>query len=306
MPLDWVTAGKIALAAGQALLGYLQGKDDDAERARDRERILAAIQQSTDEVLARLNLLEVDRLRGELEGFHSIYASYDPDPDDPAEEERLVRLSDESARVLGQLGAHLDSLPRNPDLAFEAWAIYIPLLYLRAQAMAEREITYGADETADALESFDKAIPRLTSLLAHLRQQSDGLFGPVVCKPMPDSQDSRVCWYWWRHGTNAAEQVICGSTRDPRGVEKCQQSRARTMENAYRSFPGVAEITAVLEQLHDARDALDTTHVLDVLVHHGIDVGEVVMVQGRFARAPSTGRLRTTDTVRALEPDWFS
>ena len=301
MAIGWLEAGKIALAAGQAFMAHLQGRQDDAERERDRELILAAVGRAREEILTRLNVLEVNQLRGELEGFELIYASYDPDPNDPAEEARLVALIDDSARVLGRLGAHLETVGANPDLALEAWAIYVPLLYLRAQAMTERQVTYGADETDDALLSFDMALPRLTGLLSHLRRVSDSHFGPVVCRPLPDSQDSRVCWYQWGN-----EQFICGSTRDPRGVAKCQESRTRNMELAYRAFEGVAEITAARDQLQDARDALATSGALDVLRRHGVDIGDVVVVRGGFARSrpAADAAARAADTEPSV--DWFS
>jgi hypothetical protein len=81
-------------------MAHLQGRTDDAERERDRDRdlILAAIKRAQDEILNRLNLLEVNQLQGELKGFQLIYASYDPDPNDAAEEDRLVTLIDDSAR----------------------------------------------------------------------------------------------------------------------------------------------------------------------------------------------------------------
>lgn len=280
MALDWITAGKVALAAGQAFLAHLQARADDAERERDRALILEAIKQAREEILDRLNVLEVNELKGELEGFRLTYASYDADPSDPAEEARLVTLIDDSARVLGRLGSHLDTVGANPALALEAWAVYVPLLYLRAQAMTEREATFGADESREALLSFDMGIPRLQGLLAYLRAQNDNQFGPVVCRPVPDSQDSTVCWYWWGN-----EQFICGSTRDPRGVDKCRRSRAANMESSYRAFPGVREITLAAEQMQIARDALDTTRALDLLGRRGVDVGEIVIRQGRFAVA---------------------
>lgn len=301
MPIEWVTAGKIALAAGQAFLAHLQGRKDDAERERDRELILAAIKRAQDEILNRLNLLEVNQLRGELEGFQLIYDSYDPDPNDSAEEDRLVSLIDDSARVLGRLGAHLDTVGSNPALALEAWAIYVPLLYLRAQAMTERQVTYGANEAQDALLSFDMALSRLSGLLSYLRGQSDRQFGPVVCRPVPDSQDSRVCWYWWGN-----EQFICGSTRDPRGVEKCQRSRASNMDRAYRDFEGVAEITAASTQLQDARDALDTMNALDMLTLSGVEVGEVLIVRGRLVRSRPRADAQPKAAAAVPSADWFS
>jgi hypothetical protein len=303
MAIDWALAGKIAMAAAQAFMSLLQSRKDDEERERDRELIIAAIEQTRDQILDRLNLLEVDQLRGELEGFQLIYASYDPDPNDPVEEGRLVSLINDSARVLGRIGAHLDALPSNPDLALEAWAVYVPLLFLRAQAMAERETTYGAQEAKDALLSFDMALPRLAGLLAYLRAQSDSRFGPIVCKPVPDSEDRHVCWYWWRHSPDVAEQYICGSTRDPRGVEKCQKSRTTNMENAYQEFPGVAEITAASNQVQDAREALDALNALDLLKQRGINVGEVMILNNRVARA---SRPSPELAMAVSEPDWFS
>jgi hypothetical protein len=301
MAIDWVTAGKIALAAGQAFLAHLQGRMDDAEREHDRDLILAAIQRAQNEILDLLTLLEVNQLRGELEGFRLIYDSYDPDPNDANEEGRLVSLIDDSARVLGRLGTHLDTVGSSPALALEAWTIYVPLLYLRAQAMTERQTTYGASELKDALESFDMAVPRLAGLLAYLRGQSDSQFGPVVCRPIPDSQDSRVCWYWWGN-----EQFICGSTRDPRGVDKCQRSRATNMDRAYEAFAGVREITMSAQQLEDARDALDTFSVLDILTQIGIDIGDLVIAHGRLVRSrrKADAAAKAADVVPPA--DWFS
>lgn len=253
MPIDWVIAGKVALAAGQAFMDHLTEAGNDAARERDRELILAAVRRVQTEILERLNELEINELRGELEGFRLTYASYDPDPADPLEEGRLVSLIDDSARVLGRLGAHLDAVADDTTLALalEAWAVYVPLLYLRAQAMTERQVVYGAMERDEAVVSFDSALPRLRGVLTYIRAQSDKTFGPVTCRPHPDSEDPKVCWYKWGN-----ERFICGSTRDPNGVAKCRASRTRNMDIAYRSSAGVKEITAAAEQLQLARDAL--------------------------------------------------
>lgn len=301
MAITWGVVKEIGKAAFQALMSYLAARRDDAEREADRELILTAIRQTREQILDRLNLLEANQLRGELEGFEQIYASYDPDPNDRAEEGRLVSLIDDSARVLGRLGAHVDTVGANPDLALEAWTIYLPLLYLRAQAMIERQRTYGAPETEDALSSFDMAIARAAGLLAYLRQQSDSRFGPVVCKPVPDSQDASVCWYWWGN-----EQFICGSTRDPRGVDKCRQSRDRNMVLAYEAFDGVAEITAAAEDLRNAREAIDTMGALHALIRAGVNVGDISISRDRLMRSQpmSRGADTTRDVPRSA--DWLS
>jgi hypothetical protein len=285
MAIDWVIAGKVALAAGQAFLAHLQGRKNEQARERDRELILAAITRLREDVLDTLIELEVIQLRGELEGFQQTYAAYDPDPQDPNEEARLVSLIDDSARVLGRIGEGMDRVGSQEALALESWSVYVPLLFLRAQAMTERQVTYGASEISDIAPSFDLALPRLGALLALLRRRSDGEFGEVVCKPIPDSQDSRVCWYYHKAG-----QFICGSLRDPRGLEKCRAYRAAHMEQAYGAYEGVGPLTQARDQLQQSRDALEITGILDQLTHAGVEVNEVVLAEGRFQRrSPSKG-----------------
>ncbi|MCA1650507.1 MAG: hypothetical protein LC753_09575 [Acidobacteria bacterium] len=245
MAFNWLTAGQIAFSAGSAFLNYLQVGRDDREREHDRELILAAIRSMREDILDTLNLLAVNEFRGDLEGFQSTYEAYDPDPNDPVEENRLVRLIDDSARVLGRLGANLDTVGSNPDLALEAWTVYVPLLYLRAQAMTERQVTYGNSEVRD-------------------------------------------------------EQYICGSTRDPRGVQKCQDSRRSIMESSYQRFPGVKQITESREQVQLARDAVDTRSALDRLTQAGVLVGPIIFEGGHFRRvAPEPGEI-------AAGNDWFT
>lgn len=263
---------------------------------------MQAIGRARSDLLDRLNEIERAQCSGELERFQLIYDSYNPDPTDPLEEARLVNLADDSAGALGRIGSHLDNVPSNPELAFDVWAIYVPLLYLRAQALAERQATYGANQTTEALLSFELAIPRLNGLLTVLRARSDSAFGPVVCKPIPDSEDPRVCWYWWRHSGGAGEQFICGSLRDPRGIAKCQESRARSMDSAYRNTEGVREITGAVEQLQRAYDALDTIGALDELVSRGITVGKLKTINGRFAFDTSAPGDQTTSGLTS----WFS
>lgn len=297
MAVDWIAAGKAAAEAAKAFYEFLQGRKEAAERERTRELMLAAINKVRDDVLDRLDDLERAQLQGELEGFRLIYDSYRPDPADPQEENRLVALADDSARVLGRLGAHLDNLPGAPDVALDVWAVYVPLLYLRAQALAERQATYGADQTSAALLSFELAGPRLAALLALLRSRSDANFGPIVCKPIPDSQDAKVCWYTWRRGS-VADQFVCGSLRDPKGIEKCQNSRTRNMDIACRATPGVREITTAAAGIEQARDALDTSRTLDLLATHGVST-EVTLVRGSFALAESRF---TTDAAGQAAP----
>ena len=107
MAIPWIAVGQAAYSAWQAYKSYLNRGQDAAERERDRDMILAAIRNVADQILDRLDLLEINQLKGELEGFQLIYESYDPEPGDSVEEGRLVSLIDDSARALGRLGADL-------------------------------------------------------------------------------------------------------------------------------------------------------------------------------------------------------
>lgn len=177
-PGDWVTAAKVALAAGQAFKKYPDEQAAEETKKCDREELLEAIRTLTDDVIHTFVMQQIVDLKGDLDRFQDIYRSYDPGS--RAEEERLRALIDESARVLGDLGQGLDARPLQEQLAFESYAIYVPLLFLRAQAMVERERTYGEKEVADIIPSFDLAIPRLRKLLEHLRAKSHAQFSEVI------------------------------------------------------------------------------------------------------------------------------
>jgi hypothetical protein len=74
MAISWGLVKDIGKIAFQALMSYLAARRDDAEREADREMILKAIRQTREQILDRLNLLEANQLRGELEGFEQIIA----------------------------------------------------------------------------------------------------------------------------------------------------------------------------------------------------------------------------------------
>jgi hypothetical protein len=54
-----------------------------------------------------------------------------------------------------------------------------------------------------------------------------------------------------------------------------------------------------------ARDSLDAIETVDDLVHRGVDVGAVGLVNGRLARSRSQASVSSSDDV-GLTADWFS
>jgi len=264
MAFPWAAAAGFVASAASAYLEHLRSRAESTQRAQDRRDIIAVVRSATDRLLTALVAATIAELRGELEGYSSTYDAYDADPDSPVEENRLVRLIDDSARTAGRLGVLADEVHDNPRLALESWPIYLAVIYLRAQAMTERQVTYGATELADALPSFDAAATRIEGLLAYLREQSDRRFGPIRGR-IVENPPAIVTFYSFL-GT----PVVCGTptAADPR---KCERARARHMDSAYDDVDGVADFRNVLKQLRDVRDALDTFNVLDGMPPHVTD-----------------------------------
>ena len=288
MPFPWAAAAGVIASAASAYLDHLKSRADADQRARDRRTILQAVQTATDELLTAMLTATITELKGELEGFQSTYAAYDADPGDPVEENRLARLIDDSARTAGRLGAIADDVDGNPQLALESWPIYLSVVYLRAQAMTERQVTFGASELKDALPSFDSALMRIDGLLSHLRKQSDRRFGPIRGRLIGNPPSIVIIFYSFLN-----TQIVCGTptAADPR---KCERTRARHMDAAFDSIEGVRQLRAVSAELRDVRDALDTFSVLDLLTPHdlhelGFDPNSIRAVRHGQLELPTAG-----------------
>jgi len=273
MPFPWAAAAGLIASAASAYLDHLKARADAEQRARDRDSILNAIAHTRDQILTEMVRETIAELSGELEGFQSTYGAYDPDPDDPVEEERLARLIDDSARTLGRLGALIDGARTNPaldspgaQLALQSWPIYLSVLYLRSQAMTERQVTFGAAELKDSLPEMDAALMRLDGLLTYLRKQSHARFGAITFR-VREKPPSIVTFYSF-----LGEQFVCAML--PKSPKNCELARARHMDTAYAAFEGVRELREVNEQLNNVRDALETVSVIDLITHR--DPGDLV------------------------------
>jgi hypothetical protein len=64
-------------------------------------------------------------------------------------------------------------------LALESAGLMIPLVFLRVQALVERELTYGEPEIKDVPGVLDQAISDLSPVPVKLRKSSDHRFGPI-------------------------------------------------------------------------------------------------------------------------------
>ena len=110
--MDWFGAASLLLAVGRAVYDYgWAAPAAEDEREQQQREILDAIRTSNQVLMQTAVALNIAELAGEVEGFLEIYDTYDADPNNPAEEGRLVSLIDDSAGVIGRLTENIALLP---------------------------------------------------------------------------------------------------------------------------------------------------------------------------------------------------
>lgn len=211
-------------AAASAYLGHLGASAAAEDRRRHREAIIKAIDDlrnfMTDQSLAEI--------KGELEGLEFTFRAYRAVPGDPHEQERLLRIIDGAASLVGRIhGLFFDDLEHRPEDAVAALTAYVSTLFLRGQAQNERLTTFGADESADTEQMFVDGGNKLDALLEALHEQARRRFSRVHSRPTVD--DDRIDDILYRFDDN---EVICGhastvggSDQFDRVFEKCERKR---------------------------------------------------------------------------------
>lgn len=191
--MDWLALAGTALEIGKAIHRYGWGNAaEEAEKRRQLEAILGAIRTSTSIILDAVITTEINRLKGDVNGFLDIFDTYDADPNSQSEEDRLRQVADESARTVANLAANITVLPvagsnsmtaedekAKKNLALDSAGLMIPLVFLRVQALVERELTYGAPEIKDVPAVLDQSISDLSAVPVKLRRSSDHRFSTI-------------------------------------------------------------------------------------------------------------------------------
>lgn len=265
--MDWIAIAKAAAAAAQAVYGYLAAQRDAAERDRKHRELLRALELARTSIVDALIALRRADLKGDVEGLIQDFETYDPDPTNAAEEARLVGIIRDAAQILGDLGAHIDEIvtPRDPprnaadegefrDLALESAALAIPTIYVRAQAMAERQFTYGAAEVKDIHSSFELLIPRFQLLAAYVHRESDRRFGPIRMPAL--RRDQSLVGIRWTYNGPGVGVVECGLVLEAGSYEQCNEIRKRRMLTAYAAYldgagPTIEEAVAGMRRTLD-------------------------------------------------------
>jgi hypothetical protein len=260
----WIELGGLLLATGRAVYDYGWGAPAaEKEQNRRMQEILGAIRTSTSVILDTVVALEIDNLKGEVNGLLNRFDTYDADPQDHSEEERLREIADESADTLATLSAHIGRLPApgattDPsqetamrELALQSAALMMPLVFLRVQALVERQRTYLAPEIKDVPPLLDQAISDLSPLPGNLKTLSDARFGALFVQQ--DSEHAGLSWYAYDFNRVA---VPCSLTKLTNARAISEHSRRHRMDAEYASFEDGAGpvITSTIEKMQRIRN----------------------------------------------------
>jgi hypothetical protein len=260
--VNWIALASTALEIGKAIHNYGWGNAaEEAEKRRQLEEILGAIRTSTSIVLDAVVSIEINRLRGDVNGFLEIFDTYDAGP---GEEARLREIADNSARTVANLAANITLLPLAGTsmeaadkkfkriLALESAGLMVPLVFLRVQALVERELTYGAKEIKDVPGVLEQAISDLSPVPAKLRKSSDSRFGPLFTQ---NSEEHGLRLTWHAYLFNG-RPVPCSLVRIANSRAISESSRRSRMNAEYASYEGGAgpAISQAMEQMRIIRD----------------------------------------------------
>lgn len=227
--INWQLFFAIANKTYQALKGHYEAGADAQARKHFREAMVASVRQAANDVISTIITLRMAELKGRIEGHANTLNTYDPEESDG--NSRLRELIDGTALTIGELGALIDLMHSERDLAFDAFAPYINLLHLRAQAMVERELQYGEPEIKDIGYSFENAIARAEILLLIRQFEIFKRFLPPQKEPY--GADGSLFRYFYKK--DGHKIIACDSNRDDPcsatiALNKWNQDREKTYE----------------------------------------------------------------------------
>ncbi len=246
----------IVSAAVRIFVKIFQNNKEQDERKRLVRALSAEIARARDELLSGVIELHLSEVRGALDGFIMNMDSYDAE--DPHDEERLRALIDDSALFIGTLGRWCDglSLPNGAghELSYQAAPLYASLLILRAHAMAERELSYGANEIKDILPSLRLGCERVTTLRNRLQRASDRRFGPIRKQLIGNGESWR---YSYTFNGRSFDRFFEWT------FEAVDAERTRHQNREFADYPGAGEICEILSSLQSAAGSADYDVALD-------------------------------------------
>lgn len=236
---------EIAVALARAILADRERRE---QAAADEQlantiitRISAAIDRAKNDILDFLRQQRLDEIAGRVDGLFDTFQRYAADP--RANEDRLVRLIDDLAQLIGIMNRLLVGDARQVLAVFPTYACAVSLSLV---AISERRHRFGVNEITAGLP--EEAKVHALNVTAILRRRSDQRFHIATRREEPGSV---VIGYTFEDRFRPID-IVFGNNTPARVIERVNAAMTAHQEREFPLFPGVSELLLFTTQLEDA------------------------------------------------------
>ena len=208
--------------------------------------IKAAIEQSTRQIIEFLKQQHLDVLASDIEGLFVTFIRYAADPRAEGNHERLIRIIDDLAKLIPDMGRTLDRIGSEESLAVNTFPTYASAVALSVLAITEQRNRFQVKEPyAGILEEGKR---RALLVKNALRRRSDMRFRFAVQYAEPGFVNFGYFFGDEFYFVALAPTGGSGKRQDI-AAEKVHREMSQHQDRAFLDFSGVKELLAFLEDL---------------------------------------------------------
>lgn len=237
---------EVIVALARAILADRERREQAAADEQLANSIIAhinaAIDRARNEIFEFLRQQRLDDLAGRVDGLFDTFQRYAADP--RANHDRLVRLIDELAQLLGIMNRLLLAGDERQVLA--VFPTYACAAALSLVAISERRHRFGVNEITAGLPQEAKVHAERVNAI--LRRRSDQRFHVATRREEPGSFNIGYTFNDQFHFV----AIVFGNNTPARVIERVERAILAHQEREFPLFPGVRELLLFIEQLDDA------------------------------------------------------
>lgn len=205
--------------------------------------IKAAIEQSTRQIIEFLKQQHLDVLASDIEGLFVTFIRYAADPRAEGNHERLIRIIDDLAKLIPDMGRTLDRISSDERLAVNTFPTYASAVALSVLAISEQRYRFQVKEPYVGI--LEDAKRRGLLVRDVLRRRSDMRFQFAIRQDEPGYV---VFGYTFENQFYNAALVAIGP--DPSKAEEKTRKKMEIHQNkVFLDFSGVKELLSFIESL---------------------------------------------------------
>jgi hypothetical protein len=251
---------ELAIALARAILADRERREQasaDEQLANSIvARVAVNIERAKNDIINFLRQQQLTEIVGRVEGMFNTFERYAADP--RANEDRLVRLIDDLAQLLGIMNRLMAENERQLLAVFPTYACGVSLSLM---SISERRHRFGVNEITAGLPEEAKA--HALNVKAILRRRSDNRFHLATQRDEPGSFNLGYTFDDRFHFV----AIVFDRQNPARALERVNRQMAAHQEREFPLFPGVREVTQLLEELDDViamETFIDATRALPV------------------------------------------